>query len=393
MRRCDHRFWFYAVLYGSAIWFSLFNYYYFATLSVLLGLPRSMTSMETVPQHNLITENVDHASTISPMRGLSNQKIPRIILFTHHINLLTENLTDPSSLFSNAVQNTEAAELRVLQDNVHSIVALHQEGETQNNSTTESPVVLFLTDADCMQSIRQWALLSWTGNTKSSIKNEDEDPAAIAEELIQYFQNEPMGMYKADLCRGVALYETGGIYFDVDLGVRMNLFSVLLPETEFATIQVHRHSKYPGAFFQAMIAVSPLHDVIHRYVHLFLQHYRNQTQVRGPLGVLLLKRAYDEILQEQAQALHGVFKTNTTTSVPTQLQKTTELWQEILYVPELEQTIFSHVPRPTWGRRRACRFVVVVPPHRQEEASEAHSPLVVPMYSRIAGSRMCPVDP
>jgi Glycosyltransferase sugar-binding region containing DXD motif len=395
---CDYRFWFHVILFGSAIWFSLLNYYYFTTLFMLSGLPQSMKSIESLPYRQLInsaTNNIDHASFITSSIGQpSHQKIPRILIFTHHINLLTKNLSHPSVSLTNATVNAVAAELQVLQDNVHSIVALHQEGGLQNSNTIDPTAVRFLTDEDCIQSIRQWALMSHQAEHAAMgiVEVEDDDPNAIAEELIYHFQNEPMGMFKADLCRGVALYETGGIYMDVDLGVRMNLFSILQPESEFTTIQVHPQSMYPGAFFQAMIAVTPQHDVIHRYIHLFLQHYRNQTQVNGPLGVLLLRRAYDEILHEQKAALYGELYTNTTTSVPTHLEKTTELWQEILYAPELQETILAHVPRPTWGRRRACRFVVVVPPRHEEESSTAHYPLLVPMYSRIAGSRMCPVD-
>jgi hypothetical protein len=44
------------------------------------------------------------------------------------------------------------------------------------------------------------------------------------------------GMYKADLCRATALWETAGFYFDVDLGVRMNLFRVLNPKTTFTIV-------------------------------------------------------------------------------------------------------------------------------------------------------------
>jgi hypothetical protein len=154
------------------------------------------------------------------------------------------------------------------------------------------------------------------------------------------------------------------------------------------------------------------------------------------LGVLLLKRAYDEIQQEQEDErklletwLVSSATSNATTSpqLPTRsslthLHNTTELWQEILYLPQYEQTIFSHVPPPRWGyTRRACKFVVVVPPpttttnelqsygidgqdqggHDQDHEEKVVAPavgderlslpkLIVPMYSRIAGSRMCP---
>jgi hypothetical protein len=88
--------------------------------------------------------------------------------------------------------------------------------------------------------------------------------------LIEYFMDEPLGMYKANLCRGAALYETGGLYFDADLGVCMNVFTghgevctiddppskptssslfVLNPTTEFVTVKAPRHSDNHGGFF------------------------------------------------------------------------------------------------------------------------------------------------
>ena len=244
------------------------------------------------------------------------------------------------------------------------------------------------------------------------------DHQALAHELISYFQEEETGMFKADLCRGVALYETGGIYMDIDLGIRMNVFDVLLETSEFVTVTVHKHSHYPGAFFQAFIAVVPHHDVIHRYIELFILYYRRVINIeKGPIGVILLKQAYDEIQYEQEQQLlllqqqqttSDASLTSVTTPTTTHLQQTTELWQEILYLPQYQETIFSHVPVPTWGhQKRACKFVVVVPPTPQRRqwqeqrtvenrnnsnpTSAANATkLIVPMYSRIAGSRMCP---
>jgi len=54
-----------------------------------------------------------------------------------------------------------------------------------------------------------------------------------------------------------------------------------------------------------------------------------------------------------------------------------QLFQEVLY----NSKYFQNVPPPTWGSRRACKFVVV---------ADRTFPLTVPFYSRIAGSRICP---
>jgi GNAT superfamily N-acetyltransferase len=185
-------------------------------------------------------------------------------------------------------------------------------------------------------------------------------------------------MFKGDLCRGVALYETGGVYLDVDLGVRMNLFQALRNGTDFATVRVHRQSRHAGAFFQAFMAASPKHRILGRYVDLFLDYYDGKLpEYRGkPLGVVLLKRAHDEVLGEHPS-----------------LEPAIELWQEVPYKWEWQNTWLRHVPPPTWGFRRACKFIVVAEPSlSQPQAREKAGPLVVPLYSRIANSRMCPAN-
>lgn len=236
--------------------------------------------------------------------------IPNVITFTHSVNLL--NATTP-------VTGEDVA----LQRNVQNTLKLHP-GAT----------VHFLTDKDCIASIKR-------------VMGEDSP-------LVSFFQQESHGMYKADICRGAALYETGGLYFDVDIQARMSMWDAVNTETIFVTPMVHRQSKYPGAFFQAFIGVTPKNPIMLKYLELFLQHYQGHIDVQGPLGVLLLRQAHD-----------AVGKTDRV-----------ELWQEVLYNKQL----FPNVPPPSWGTRRACHFVVVANRKR---------PFVVPLYSRCQGSRMC----
>jgi Glycosyltransferase sugar-binding region containing DXD motif len=316
--------------------------------------------------------------------------IPNILIFTHYQNLL---LPPP--------YGTHEAELSALHDNVQHTNGLHP-----------GAVVRFLTNDDCVASLERVI-------PHLSLKQPvHEQHGGMAQQFVQYFRDEPVGMYQGDLCRGAALYETGGLYFDVDLGVRLPLFGaanadrlnttltaapadyVLQPTTQFVTVQVHFASKHPGDFFQAFVGVTPRHAILKRYLELFWEYYTHQlhpsVSAKDPLGVVFLRRAYNQVGSDHV-----------------------ELWQELLYAPALQRTAWlSHVPPPTWGTRRACKFVVItrVPTRLQpynptlshdekrallqqwgDNASHVHfadddEPLTVPFYSRIANSRMCPVE-
>ena len=260
--------------------------------------------------------------------------IPQRLIFTHRYNLLLDDWKDDEEVKD--LTSEERDELIVLQKNVHAIVEKHP-----------AATVEFWTDDDCISALRSVA------------------PLAKQDEWVQYFRSESKGMFKADWCRGVALLEQGGVYFDVDLGVRQNVFEVLQSNTTLATVKVHRQSQHPGAFFQAFIAVAPKHPVMQRYVELFAEYYAGRNPAKGPLGVLFLRQAFDELMAEQPS-----------------INATTELWQEVLYQKSMKQYLSKDFKPPVWGTRRACHFFVV---------ARLEIPLVVPFYSRIAGSRMCPV--
>jgi Glycosyltransferase sugar-binding region containing DXD motif len=433
---------------GSRYWL-VTNHYQFSQFETL-GITKPdviLLSSPIKPQKDGDNNGID--------RPPRNTKIPNILIFTHYVNLVTTNFDllekkdDTNAKKNNndtsrRYTDEELNELRVLQQNVYRIISLHTVDDIKNdnidptiydavdrsnhfdirNNDNKNITIRFLTDDDCIQSIRQWAFLSSRRNHtdilhQNNTTSPNLEPNNLADELISYFHKEHMGMYKADLCRGVALYETGGIYMDVDLGPRMNIFNLLLESSEFVTVKVHSQSRYLGAFFQAFIAVTKYHDVIHRYIQLFILHYRRTIQVgKGPIGVILLKRAYDEIQLEQEfvlQQQQREFKkekssstritlSSSTPALLTHLEQTTELWQEILYLPQYHDSIFAHVPIPTWGKsRRACKFVVAIPPSSvslRPQSIDSNDTttttklftkqLIVPMYSRIAGSRMCP---
>lgn len=275
---------------------------------------------------SLLLSNIEQSTTTDKIPQKNHPHIiPPILTFTYHTNLLTT----PTSQLSDS-------EDKSLSQNVQQITSLHPESK-----------VRFLNDDDCVQSI-QVTLGKDTNLTK-------------------YFRKEQHGMYKADICRGAALYETGGLYFDIDVETRsIPLWTVIAPTTEFVTTLVHKDSNHVGNFFQAFIGVVPKHPVMKRYLELFVEYYEGRVKVNGPLGVYFLRMAYDEVLSKEEK------------------DQTTELWQEVRYTPEK----FPEIHRSRWGKRRACQMMVVAPPRNLVGGFERKK-RIVPIYSHANGSRMC----
>lgn len=293
-----------------------------------------------------ITNKGTIAGTRTRTITTTTHAIPRILIFTHYRDLLEQaSLTDDEEI--------------VLAANIHRVIDLHQHqhdhpqgsAASASTSTTSTTAVRFLTDAQCIESLER--------NFPS---------------LVKHFVHETQGMFKADICRGTALYETGGIYLDVDVGVRKDLWLDLRNTTEFVTSRVHIQSHYPKHFFQAILGAAPQSPILYKYLELFEDHYTGKERVeKGPLGVILLRRAWDRVF-------------DTTTGLPE-----SELYQEVLYNKKLFPKLH---PAPTWGTRRACHFVVVASVNHPEntELSLRGEAYHIPLFSRIAGSRMCPID-
>ena len=275
-------------------------------------------------------------------------KIPRTLIFTHYKNLLELIPSNPD------FQNLTADELEemTLAINVRHSIDIHK----QNNKEVK---VVFWTDKDCIASLER-----------------------TRPKLVQYFKAETEGMYKADMCRGAALLEHGGFYLDADVGVRHDLWKDLKPRTQFVTARVHHRSNWVSrGFFQAILGAAPNCPVMERYLELFEKHYDGSHRIhKGPLGVLLLYQAWDDFYSNKISSPHDI---------------PTELYQEFLFDSKSplntgkNKGILS--PAPTWGKRRACHFVVAGFANEKENAEIrlGNKDLQIPVFSRIPGSRMC----
>lgn len=266
--------------------------------------------------------------------------IPRILSFTHYRNLLEGNTTIPFT-----------KEEATLAANVRHIIALQQQRQPTQ--------VKFYTDEACQASLQR-----------------------VFPALVPYFQAEPAGMFKADICRGSILYETGGFYLDVDVGVLVgDLWQYLQTSTEFVTAWMHPQPNYPNnAFFQAILGAAPQSPVLYRYLQLLYNHYAGRTPLPPGtmLGVVLLERAWTDIVQQQQQQ-----------TIPT------EFYQEMIY----DAAYFPNLnPPPTWGTTWACHCMVVALVNENHALVNVSSQssiwyqghqFYVPFYSHIAGSRMC----
>ena len=339
-------------------------------------------------------------------RDRERRKIPRVLIFTHYKNLLelapsssklqlldlnerrqqhTDNNADADVLDALRSNPTpEQLEEYTLAVNVRHSIDVHNRSssESGNDADDDELRVLFWTDEDCIRSLER---------TRPN--------------LVSYFKTETEGMYKADICRGTALFEHGGFYLDVDVGVRHDLWNDLRPETEFVTARVHRDSNWVGkGFFQAVLGATPKSPVIERYLELFEKHYNGSRRIsKGPLGVLLLKLAWDQV--QEASSESGI---------------ATELYQEFLFHKngpfDAGENVGVLSPAPRWGKRRACHFLVAgiandpsnveivlkrnTDPAKENDDDEGTGTkkrqaigLQIPVLSRIPGSRMCSANP
>lgn len=250
----------------------------------------------------------------------ARQFVLRILLAAHDASVQVKTYLLPHQVARVLREEATGDKMYRLKDNVLNSVQLHSSARFN-----------FLTDQDCLRLIDAYYT--------------DDDDASFMRQI--YLKEE--GRIKGDICRGLALYDHGGLYMDVDLQCRMSVWSLIAPSTTFVTILEHGSRN----FFQAFIGATPRHPILKRYLDLFLVFYRGKLEmdVNEKKGVVLLRLAYDQILAEHPNNVE------------------VQVWDEQVYDVEKFPSV-----EPPGGAEALCQYLVVA----EEEQ--------VPFWSHSAGS-------
>lgn len=150
---------------------------------------------------------------------------------------------------------------------------------------------------------------SWKGFEPEVVMLDNDDCRKIIDRaapfLMEHFEKEEKGSYKADMCRLATLYESGGYYFDVDMELVEPFVAPL--GVDFVTV-VEGESTY---FFQSFLATSPKHPVIERALHVVQEYYEKDRYSTWPqktwMGPYTLKHAFDDCYRAATERLTNVY--------------------------------------------------------------------------------------
>lgn len=260
-------------------------------------------------------------------------KIPRTLWFTYSHNILL------------------TGEPRHFYDNIQKTIASYR-AAWKNNCVK----VNFLTNDACLDLLKR-----------------------VEPRLVDAFRYETRGMYKADICRAAALYESGGYYFDVDVEV---IAPLILDNEGDQTVNQNisfvtaRSGWNRETVFQAILASAPRHVILNETLHKMVQHY-DRALIRHSV-----ERSPPEIdfeYEKQLEQQNGGRWLMGTNTMGEALRNVTLDGTLFLQEEHLRQYKVMHGQEiERRGSKFNCHYVVVDP-----RTSRVH------FYSRIVGSREC----
>ncbi|KAL7555851.1 hypothetical protein ACA910_017352 [Epithemia clementina (nom. ined.)] len=136
---------------------------------------------------------------------------------------------------------------------------------TTTTTTPTKPRIWFLEDTDCARVIGR-----------------------VEPKLNPFFETEPMGKYRGDVCRATALYLLGGYYFDVD----MKAIQPYVPSSPAITFDTAMAESQESHFNSVMVA-APRHPILYWSLQIMLQLYQQEQGAK--LGAA---KKEDSILQQ-----------------------------------------------------------------------------------------------
>lgn len=250
----------------------------------------------------------------------SNPLIPLILTFTYKCDLLINGAChyDPTA-DPEATKKEDA-----FRANMWSTITML--GGSQCSPTAEKQSWTAAWSSNCPASTCLTCLTgdSLRGNMTVHFYDDKACRNAVKQEhalLLDHFDMETSGPYRADMCRGAALLKHGGHYFDLDMKVRTDTTKLISHGTTFVSVvmrldaQEERHLRLTdpdgstdrlaaGQFFQAFIAVTPDNAIMRYYMEEMTRWYNTQgTSGKDErlLGPAAIHDAYLRAMQESTQ--------------------------------------------------------------------------------------------
>jgi hypothetical protein len=300
-------------------------YLLLGTLALFSSQTFLQFSKKVAPVPTLSLQLAPHPAKSSPIvsgddkhptlpSAYNDHAIPNNLVFTFKYNLLKAS---PSSLSRGD---------QVLLTNTLHTIHLHPGATVQ-----------FLDDDDCRASIER----------------------VMGPSMIAFYNAESDGRFKGDVCRGAALYELGGLYFDLDTEPRVQLWNSIRPNSTFVVPKEYMKRPKSRFLFQAFIGSTPKHPIIWEYLQNFKSYYEGRIEKpQWELGVYFMGLAHQ--------------------SAPNVDHSRVQLWCEVIFI-QVERLI----PRERPAGVGHCGNVIVDTPEFDIETS------VIIMNSHVNGSRLC----
>ena len=116
------------------------------------------------------------------------------------------------------------------------------------------------------------------------------------ETMAEYFKNEQIGMYKADIFRIFILYYDGGFYFDADMEPRMPLNNVIDKTATFSSaIDFFNETVFQS--YLGAVAGSPILKI---NLDKFAYYYQNNIELPHNMGTVLLSDSLRNYTKEMS---------------------------------------------------------------------------------------------
>ena len=111
--------------------------------------------------------------------------------------------------------------------------------------------------------------IGWTYshfNDEEVIRFFKENPLVEFPNIVQKFYSFSYGEHRADLFRYYYLYVKGGVYFDTDAMIEVNMDSIVKDYEYFSV----NSNYFPKSIFQGFIGCIPEHPIIYNLKNIYL---------------------------------------------------------------------------------------------------------------------------